>query len=136
MTDVLVALINILRNDKTVNGYVSNRIYGEEVAREVVPDMPEKVVVIESMGGIERVTATTTVDVKYDVSCYGETKREARLLSGAVIDAFNNVIRASSYNSLIHSIAVSGGPMAYVDTDTQWPSMIISITVKADSRNI
>lgn len=136
MIDVVLALMEILKADTSVSDLVDDRVYGEELPRDEITsgNMPRKNVVIVSAGGLSTTKTTPTVNPRFDVWCYGETKYEASILDRAVYDAVKNIERVLIRNMLIHSAGLSGGPIPYRDQETGWPAMIRGINVTADER--
>lgn len=135
MTDILEAMIEILKADSGVIVLVNDRVYGEELPREEIVNMPRKNVVLVSAGGIEKTKTDTLVNRRFDVWCYGETMYEAAALDSVVFDAIKKINRIVICDTLIHSAGLSGGPTKFRDPDSGWPAMIRSINVNADERS-
>lgn len=136
MIDITIGLMEILKSYISVSDLIEDRVYGEELPRDEIKNMPRKNVVIVSAGGFETTKTTPTVNRRFDIWCYGETKYEASKLDLVVYDAVKNIERVSVINMLIHSAGLSGGPIPYTDPETGWSAMIHSINVTADERQI
>lgn len=136
MTDILEAMIEILKANAGVSDLVGDRVYGEELSRDEIKNMPRKNVALVSAGGPEKIQTSSTVNRRFDVWCYGETIYDAATLDRAVYDAIKAIENITVVDVLIHSAGISGGPRKYRDPESEWPAMIRSISVNADERNV
>ena len=136
MIDVVTGLIEILKNDTDVSDLVGERIYGEELTRDEIENMPRKTIAIVSAGGYDERKQAPTTTPRFDVWCYGETKYEASTLGRAVYDAIKAIDRVTIRNMLIHSAGLSAGPRSYRDPGSGWPAMILTVYVTVDEREI
>jgi len=134
--DVLIGVMDILKADATITNLIGEKVFGEEIPRDEIVNLPSKMIAVVSAGGVEKNQTSSTISARFDIWCYGETKYEARLLSRAAYDALKTVERVTIDGMLIHSVALSGGPHPYRDPDTGWPAMIRSVSVIADDRSI
>ena len=136
MIDLLTALIELYKADITIQALIYDRVYGEKIPREEIPNMPRHNLVIVSAGGPEAFKTDPTFSARFDVWSYGYSLYDAGVLDRIVYDVTKNIYRRSIVGVLIHSAALSGGPLPYVDGDTGYAAMIRSILVKADERAI
>lgn len=131
-----MGVIEILKADTVITTLTGGKVYGEEIAREEVGNMPVKAIAVKNAGGFERNGTATTISRRFDIVCYGETKYEAGVLERAVYDALKAVERVAISGMLIHAATVSGGSVPFTDPDMGWPAMIRTTSVLADERTI
>ena len=134
MTDILAALIVFLKADVDVAGQVGLRIYGGELPRSEVDNMPRKVAVIRYSGGIENNSFVPLARPRVDITSYGATYFEAGEVDRAIYTALKAMDRETVDNALLHGAAMSGGPMMLKDPQAGWPYQWRSVVVTADER--
>lgn len=136
MTDILAALIVFLKADPDVAEQVGLRIYGGELPRGEVNDMPRKVAVIRYSGGMENNSFVPLAKPRVDITSYGATYFEAGEVDRTIYSALKALDRQSVDDVLLHGAAMSGGPMMLRDPNTGWPYQWRSTVITADEREI
>jgi len=135
MMDVIEALIGFLKADAGVAALASTRIYGAVLQRDEIKQMPRKTAVLRYAGGIEHNRFSPIAEPRVDIWSYGETDYEAGRLDRAIYDALKGLDRKTTNNTLLHGVALSGGPLMMHDSETEWPARVRSVTVYADERS-
>lgn len=130
MQDVLTALITYLGTQSGVTDLVSTRIYGGELPKADVAEMPRKAIVLRSAGGIEEFRTARIQDQRIDVFSYGDGYFEAGQVDRAVADALMAIRRNASESTLLHS-AGYGGAFQLKEPDTGWRYVLRTATIKA-----
>lgn len=137
MINLLEATIEIFKTDPGIAELVSDRVYGESLAREEIEHQPRPAIIIRSAGGRERTGTGTTFNRRFDVWCIAASDYEAANLDGIMYDAVKAIVRRTTLNKcLVHSAGLSGGPTFLNDPDTGWPAVVRSINVTADEQTI
>jgi len=135
VTDVLAALITYLQADTDVATEVGTRVFGGELPRDEIDDMPRKAVIIRLNGGPRRRGGVPVARTNIEVWSTGQTYYEAGEVDRAVYDALESLSRETSSNVYLHNALVDGAPRMVRDTITGWPALLRLGTVTADERS-
>lgn len=122
MAEPIAALVAFLKDDPDSAALTAGRIYGGELPREQVPDMPRAAVVLRPAGGGSIGRAYQDYgDRRIDVDCFGDSPKAAWGLHLAVHDALKHLRRAVHAGVLLHWARESAGGVLARDPDTDWP---------------
>lgn len=141
--DILSAVRQMLIDDAEVGDLVDERVWGGDLDREEVANMPRKNIVISRGGSVPSVGTASYIRVqrmRLDIRCYGEDSFEAGKVQRAV-EAFMKAITPRVVELPDHSVYVqnaveSGGPIDLVDPDVDWPSVYCAWGVIASEEAI
>jgi hypothetical protein len=137
MIDLLEAMIEIFKTDTGIIELVVDRVYGESVPREEIPNQPRPCIIIRSARGRERTGTGTTFNRRFDVWSIAASDYEAARIDRVMYDAVKVISRRTTLSKcLVHSAGLSGGPTFLNNPDTGWPCVVRSINVTADEQNI
>lgn len=117
----ITAIRTMLLADTDVAAEVGTRVFGQELPRGQTEAMPQKCLVVTSVGGIDPAAYIPVGHVRLDVRCYGKTPREADSVWVDVYDALKYLERAVHGTTLLHSAQMEGGPRSLRDPDAGWP---------------
>jgi hypothetical protein len=133
--DWLDGLVGYLRAHPDVAPLAGARIYPAELPADEAVDMPRYAVVMEPMGGKGPASAARDLRPRVDITCYGATPKQSRMLWLAVADALQELNRATFANSLLHNALLLAGPIQTRHPETHWPLTWGSwqVTVGADT---
>ena len=116
--DPIGALIAYLKTQSNVTDHTSTRIFGQELPRSEVSNMPRKCVVIASAGGIRgHIGATTYREVRIDVRCYGESPKQAMDLHIATDTTLVDIVGKAQGNTYIYDAVLETGALSLRDPD-------------------
>lgn len=126
--DVLAALVQLLKDDSAIDAYTDGRVWGVELDRAEVGNMPRKNIVVTPSGNAGSGGDASYAQIsrgRFDFRCYGEDSYEAGVL-GRVVWSFLKAIRPQTVQLIdggvyVHNATVSGGPISMVDPDADWP---------------
>lgn len=136
MTDVIGAVKDYLENEGTVTALLDSdttRIYGGEILRADIDEMPRGAVVLSPAGGGLIGNAYQDYgDVRVDVDCYGATPYEAYTLYLAVYASLKHLRRSIAGDQvLLHWARASSKGTEARDPETDWPVVTSSWQVLA-----
>lgn len=132
MTDVVGALAAYLKADSGVAALAGTRVYGGELARNQIEQMPRTAVVLKpSGGGLLGRAYQEYGDRRIDIDCYGATPRDGETLYLAVYRSLKQLRRTVSSGVLLHWALASSAGVTARDTDTDWPLTLSSWQVLA-----
>jgi hypothetical protein len=134
--DALAAMRTLLLADPAITDLCEIRVFAGELPQGEVKDMPRKCIVIVASGGMERTATDPLIRPRFDLYAYAETYYEAGRVDRAIYDTLKTLQRQRVGDALLHSVALSGGPMQVRDPDNGWPIMWRSVSVTADEREI
>ncbi|MBW8638996.1 DUF3168 domain-containing protein [Hoeflea sp. WL0058] len=122
--DIIAAMVALLKADSGVTALVGLRVFGLELPREEVDDMPRKGVILRPSGGVSAQGGylELTAD-RIDAISWGETPYQASIVSLAVLVALKRLRRRVISGVLIHSAEEAGGRLPIRDAETDWPAM-------------
>lgn len=143
--DPLWALVKMLRDDATISelgaqvfaGEIPRIEVGGDPARGIQP-MPKRVVLLNAAGGglIGRAFQEYG-DVRVDVHCYGQTRRDAWIVHLAVRTALKQMRSQTISGVRLMWARAAGGGIVTREPDTEWPitlsswQMLVGETVAA-----
>jgi hypothetical protein len=122
--DPVTALRDYLLQAPDVQVLTGGRVFGGELPRDEVEEMPRKCILIEPSGSLGAFGRGYQEygDQRFDVVCYAETPFEAHKLWRVVHPLLKQLTRAVRADCLLHWAAPAGGPMPLRDPDTDWPA--------------
>lgn len=122
ITDAMGAVISFLEADAAVAALVDGGIFGVELPRTEVPNMPRKNIVIQSSGGGGFTADYLDVSpLLFDAFCYGQTHFQADRLRREVYQSLKRMRRNVTNSVLLHWIQPAGGFLTLRDPDAGWP---------------
>lgn len=126
--NLIGALVALLKDDVGVAALVDTRVFGAELPRDQVEDMPRKGVIVRLSGGVTPVGGYVEVTAeRVDAISWGATPYEADTVSLAVRGALKRVRRqvvdVDGTGVLIHSAEEAGGRLSIRDQETNWPAI-------------
>ena len=139
ITDMLTAVVDILKADAGVIAQVSGRVFGDELPQSETASMPRKCIVIKPSGGVVPPFAAATVPLevqRLDIWCYGETMIKADQVRRAVFGAMRAISRTIQGGVLVHWARPAGGSAAGRDDAGEWPYRWNSWQVMSDERAV
>jgi hypothetical protein len=119
--DFADSLVGFLRADGAVNALASTRVYAAELPVSEAATMPRYAVVVEPLGGSGPASQTPTWSPRLDITCYGATPKQARMLWFALAQALQDLRRAVYAGCLLHSAIPLMGPLQTRHPETHWP---------------
>lgn len=125
MPDPLVAVITLMKADAGIIAQVGTRVFGEELPRSEVPNMPRKAVSLHSNGGRYGNDDLKVSPYRINTHCYGATVYESKQVDLAVYEFFKNLKRrgiAAGGGILLANAET--GPFTLRDPDTTWPYVL------------
>lgn len=129
MVDGILAVIAFLKSDVGVSAVAGDRIYGIEVPKAEIDNMPRQTTVIRASGGSQARDYIPVSTIRIDVFSYGETHSKAAALDLAIYDAMKSLRRTVTGSALIHNAESNAGPISLRDPTTNWPYMLRSCLV-------
>ncbi|MEQ8834274.1 MAG: DUF3168 domain-containing protein [Miltoncostaeaceae bacterium] len=137
MPEPIAALVALLQTDPPTAALTSGRVYGGELPREEVPQMPRAAVVLRPAGGgLLGRAYQAWGDVRVDVDCFGATPKAAWDLHRAVRTAMKAMRREVHDGTLIHWARLSADAVLARDPDTDWPTAPSSWQVLAADEEV
>lgn len=120
--DPIAAIVAYLKTQSNVTDQTSTRIFGQELPRTELGNMPRKCLVITSAGGsFGHIETTTYREVRVDVRAYGETPKGAmdtHIATDTTLVGIQGVEQADTY---LYSAVLETGAVALRDPDTDFP---------------
>lgn len=126
MVDPIAAVVAVLKADTDVAALAAGRVFGGELPRTEVEDMPRAAVLLKPAGGPGGRGYQDFAKVRVDVDCYGAIPLDAWTLHLAVRTALKHLRRTVVNGVLLHSADVSADGSSGRDVDTDWPICISS----------
>ena len=123
MSDIITAIVDVLRAETAIAELCGTRVYGDEMPQAEALAMPRAAIVVRSSGGVpyQPGSSLNAQAQRIDLVAYGPTPYEADLLRRAGYRCLVNVRRLTQGDVLIHSIQSAGGSLTGRDPDGQWP---------------
>ena len=116
--DPIGAIIAYLKTKSAVTNLTSTRIFGQELPRSEVSNMPRRCLVVSSAGGVlGHIEATTMRQVRVDIRCYGESPKQAMDLHITTDTTLSDLNGEASGNTYIYSVVQEPAPLALRDPD-------------------
>lgn len=130
-TDLLAALVELLKADAATAAIVDERVFGGELPEDEARHMPRGAIVIAASGGTSLTGGSFAEHdtQRVDLFAYAGTIRAAAQLRGMAALALRRARRGVWAGCLIHSINPAGGESAARDPDTAWPRAFQSFQV-------
>ena len=135
--DTRSALLAYLKTVSDVTAVVGTRVWGDEIPRDEIEQMPQMAVVFNATSDPPPLWATRGLPLEvqaYDVYCYGVTLAEADLVRRTIHNALNEIRRELQDAVLIHWARLIGGGGVGRDDETDWPVSAESWEVRSDTR--
>lgn len=123
MSDIITAIVDVLKAEAAVAELCSSRVYGDELPQAEALAMPRSAVVVRASGGAPfQPTSSLNADAqRIDLVAYGATPYEADELRRAGYRCLVRITRRVTGGVLIHSVGSAGGSLSGRDPDGQWP---------------
>lgn len=123
MTDIITAIVDVLKADAAFAALSEGRVYGDELPESAVDLMPRNAVVIKPSGGAPfQSGGEALADAqRFDMICYGATPFEADALRRMGYSAIRKLRRHLQGAVLIHWVQSAGGYLTGRDADGRWP---------------
>jgi len=126
--DVIGALVALLKADAGVAAEVGARVFGDELPRDQVGDMPRKGAIVRLSGGVSPIGGYVEATAeRIDAISWGATPYEATTVSLAVRGALKRlrrqVVDVDGTGVLLHSAEEAGGRLSIRDQETNWPAV-------------
>ena len=116
--DPIGAIIAYLKTKSAVTDLTSTRIFGQELPRSEVSNMPRRCLVVSSAGGVlGHIEATTMRQVRVDIRCYGESPKQAMDLHITTDTTLSDLNGEASGNTYISSVFQETAPLSLRDPD-------------------
>lgn len=130
--DPIEALVALLRADAPLAELVVGRVYGGEIPRAAVAAMPQRCVLLDPAGGgfIGQAFQDYS-DIRVDVHCYGETRRDAWHVHLACRDALKQMRSQTIAGVRLLWARSAGGGVLAREPDTEWATAVSSWQVLA-----
>lgn len=120
--DPTAAIMAFLNSESNVSSLVFGRIFGGELPREEVEQMPRPAIVVQASGGAGN--SNDYVDItrqRFDVFCYEKTLRLAENLRREVYLSLKQMRRQVQADTVLFSVNDAGGFFTMRDPDAGWP---------------
>ena len=119
--DPIAGIVAFLKTKSNVTNHTSTRIFGQELPRSELANMPRKCLVISSSGGGRgHIQATTYRQVRVDVRCYGESPKQAMDLHIATDTTLLDIERVAQGNTFIYDAVLETGALSLRDPDLDY----------------
>ena len=116
--DPIGAIIAYLKTKSAVTDLTSTRIFGQELPRSEVSNMPRRCIVESSAGCVlGHIEATTMRQVRVDIRCYGESPKQAIDLHITTDTTLSDLNGEASGNTYIYSVFQETAPLSLRDPD-------------------
>lgn len=128
---LLEALIAYLKTDSSLSTLVGTRIFGLELPKEEVSEMPRKSIVL-SLTPVIGLTDNTDIEhetIGLDAFSYGETPIEALKTQRALHIAMKTIRNVEQNSVLIHWATRRIGPRSFQDPDLRSPVVIETFAI-------
>lgn len=119
--DFADSLVAYLRAAPGVTALAGVRVYPAELPTTEAVSMPRYAVVVVPLGGGGPASDVHALTPKIDITCYGATPKQARMLWLAVNAALRDLRRAVWAGCLLHSAVILAGPLQMRNPETHWP---------------
>lgn len=133
MIDALAGIISLMTSDAAIGAETQGRIFGSTIPAGENQHMPRKCIRVQFAGGVENRGYAQRAQPRFDFYCFGETRLEAAEVDRALWDLLHNVSRETASGVLIHSVMLSGGPLPWVEPNTDWYGLVRSGTVQVST---
>jgi hypothetical protein len=135
--DSVEALRRLLRDDDDVRALTGERVYGDEIPEDAAAAMPLRSIVVRPVSGPHVFGGGWQKfgDVRFDVLCYGRSRRESFDLYRYVQPLLKGLRTTRSADCLIYWARQGGGPLTLTDPDSEWPYTFSSWQVLVAERN-
>jgi hypothetical protein len=118
----VVTLIGLLKADVVIASQVGTRVFGEELPKTEVSQMPRKAITLHSNGGRYTPDDLPVSIYRFNTHTYGATVYEAMQLDMLVYEFLKNLERQTiPGGAAILSVVGETGPFTLRDPDTTWP---------------
>jgi hypothetical protein len=114
------ALVAYLKADPDVFTQTAGRVFGASLPGSESTSMPRKAVVVQSVGGSERVHSPQ-YRAQFDIRTYGATPAEADELQRVCRSALKRLSRVALNGALLYSAVMLTGSYAAIEETTYWP---------------
>jgi len=131
-TDVIEALIEILRGDADLEAATDGRIFGGFVGLKRQAELPGPTIQIQYSGGSPLGGYARLQRPRVDITFYGRTPQEADWLRRAAHPVLKDLQRRTAKGVLIHGIEDAGGYAQGREQDTNWPYIFTTWNVLAN----
>lgn len=123
LTDVVTAIVDLLKADAGVAALVGTRVFGGELPPAEAASMPRNAIVIQPSGGtpFKPASLVKAEAQRLDVVAYGATPLEAASLRAVAGRVLVLTVRRLVSGVLVHWVQSAGGYLAGRDRDGQWP---------------
>lgn len=130
MPDTITGIVGFLL-DQSFTG-VEGNVYGGELPRTVIKDMPQPAILVRPAGGGFLGTGTLNAgDTRIDVTCYGVTPLVTWQLYLEVKLALKHMSHEKVDDTLLIWAKESSSGSSAHDLDTEWPTTVSSWQVFA-----
>lgn len=134
--DFADALVGYLRDVPDVAALAGANVYPAELPADLAASMAQYAVVLNPLGGGRPASNAQAHDPRMDVTCYGETPKQARMLWLAVEQALQDLRRATYAGCLLHCATLLSGPIQIRHPETHWPMVWGSWQVTAGTQEL
>jgi hypothetical protein len=122
VADPIEALVAFLKADAGVSAIAGTRVFGAELPRSEVDNMPRAAVVVKPAGGgLLGIRDQEYGDIRVDVDCWGATPRDGWMLYLAANAALKQLSHEEWTSVMLRSATPSGRGITARDPDTDWP---------------
>jgi hypothetical protein len=137
-TDIIAALVALLKADAGVAALAGDHIYGVELPKAAVGQMPLHALVIQPSGGAPLTGASDAeLDTqRFDLISYGPTPAAANALRLKAAPLLRHTKRKVVSGVLIHWINKAGGFYAARERDGLWPQSFQSFQTLYSTQEI
>ena len=131
--DPVTALVSFLSGVTAINALVSGRVYGGEVAKAEVTNMPRAAIVVSPAGGLGVFGGAYQEfgDRRFDVDCYAASAGSSYALYLEAHAALKQLSRVKIGDVILHWARPSAGGNVGRDPQTDWPVTLSSWQVLA-----
>ncbi len=135
--DPITAIIAHLKTKSAITDLTSTRIFGQELPRSEVSNMPRRCLVVSSAGGVlGHIEATTLREVRVDIRCYGESPKQAMDLHITTDTALSDLNGEASGNTYIYSVFQETAPLSLRDPDLDFAYVQSPYLLKYNTVNL
>ena len=125
--DVMVATIELLKQDADLQVLVDTRVWGDKVPLAEANAVARGNVLLRHVPSASLGPTGGYVELQmnsYDITCYGKTPKEAKDIYLEVYRILKHARRQVIAETLIHSFTQIMSPRSFVDPDTKWDAII------------
>lgn len=122
--DLLSGIVALMRADVNISDMVGTKVYGMELPRREINSMPQKLIIVSTIGGWPQYGHMQLNRNIVEVRCFGEDYKAAWEVYTATHLFFKNLNRQVYDTLLVHAATPVNGPISLQDPRFEWPNML------------